>query len=575
MAVPIQLLIEGQPPVVTIAPSATLKEAVERMIEHDFSQLPVVENDRPYGAPASFVTTSSIARALNVFGTALETLRVKDALIPARAIAADEDLFSKMDELLNAYAVLVVNLDGTIAGIVTNFDTTRYFRHRAEDMLLVEDIESTLKDHIRIAYGGDEVDPNGALQTAINGLSTPTDNLLDECRKRFRRFCSERNLTINDADVAATIDTSFSKKKSLRRFDDLALNEYIQLARRKEGWAVLGPAFGISDAAFLQMLEGVRDTRNKLMHFRPNIEKMERDRLRFCAEWFKNHPPVTAETEASIVEEPGPVQPHTDASTSRGEGTPEYIEDAAAEGKVGARDGKAVESKYAPLAAHLARQPRTVDRLTLTFTDIEQLIGAPLPASAREHRAWWANDSVAHVQSGEWLRVNWRVVSINMGLERVVFARAHDREKAYIDFFSQVQKRLRETGDFPLQDANPLGLNWLSLVRYPDKGLSLVVSFARGERLRLECYIDTGDGAENDRTFESLYKQQAVIESAVGAALDWERLVTRRACRVALYTRGSIAADSEQLESLVGWVVENAPKFHLAIQQAISELAQA
>ncbi|HEY0018521.1 MAG TPA: DUF4268 domain-containing protein [Longimicrobium sp.] len=572
MAVPIQLLIENQPALVTIAPSATLQEAVARMIEHDFSQLPVVENERPYGTPASFVTSTSIARALSVFGTTLSELRVRDALIPARTMSADEDLFSKMDDLLDAYAVLVLNQDGTLAGILTNYDTTRYFRSRAEDMLLVEDIEGTLKDHIRFAYGGDELDPDGPLQAAVDGLGTREDGLRRACQKAFRRFCGQNGLPISDAVVHEVIDANFVRSQGARRFDKLSLNEYIQLARTEDAWGKLEPLFGLSDEAFRQMLEGVRDTRNKLMHFHPDIERVERDRLRFCAQWFKNHPPATPETEASAAEETG-AHPSaaTDSTAPPVPETPGYLDDAGAGADAGLEAGAAVESKYAPLAGHLARQPRTIDRLTLSFAEIERIIGAPLPASAREHRAWWANDSTAHVQSGEWLRVNWRVVSINMTLERVVFARAHDREKAYIEFFSQVQNRLREIPGFPAQDANPLGLNWLNLVRYPEYGLTLVVSFARGERMRLECYIDIGDGAENDRIFESMYRQQAAIESTVGAALNWERLEKRRACRVALYTPGSITDEPEHLDSLAGWVVENAPRFHRAIQQVITD----
>lgn len=49
------------------------------MIEHDFSQLPIIEDGKPYGSPASFVTSSSIARALRYFGSPLKDLRVRDA----------------------------------------------------------------------------------------------------------------------------------------------------------------------------------------------------------------------------------------------------------------------------------------------------------------------------------------------------------------------------------------------------------------------------------------------------------------------------------------------------------------
>ncbi|WP_203883018.1 hypothetical protein [Planotetraspora kaengkrachanensis] len=42
--------------------------------------------------------------------------------------------------------------------------------------------------------------------------------------------------------------------------------------------------------------------------------------------------------------------------------------------------------KYGPLGRHLQEDGR--DRVELTFSQIEQIIGAPLPDGARNY-AWW------------------------------------------------------------------------------------------------------------------------------------------------------------------------------------------
>lgn len=571
MAILIEHLTYDQPALITISPSATLQDAVAMMIEHDFSQLPIVEDGKPYGNPASFVTSSSIARALQYFGTPLKDLRVRDAIVPARTVSADEDLFSKMDDLLDAYAVLVLNPDSTLAGIVTNYDTTQYFRRRAEDMLLVEDIETTLKDHVRTAFGGDENDPKGPLQTAINALSSFVDNIHDDCKKTFRRFCAIKAVAIVDADINEVVDKPFAGTKGDRKFDDLTLNEYIQLARKEEAWAVLGLQFGISDKAFLEMLEGVRKTRNKLMHFRPDITLVERDNLRFCAQWFKNHPPATSEEDTGHVEE----QLQVGVSQGDQQGTPtepeleSIAERMSDESEDDSLEKEPVESKYAPLANFLLRQLKNQERIIFTFSQIETIIGNQLPAAAREHRSWWANDSTTHVQSGQWLKVNWRVVSINMTEEKVTFARARDRERAYIEFFSAVQNKLREHPEFPLHPANPIGSNWLVLVNYSE-GKQLGLSFALRQRLRLEFYIDTGNGAENNRIFDSILRRRSLIDSVLGGQeLKWERLEKKRATRIALYTEGAITDEPEKLEKLAEWAIENAVRFHSAISRLL------
>ena len=573
MAILIEHLTYDQLELVTISPNVTLQEAVALMIEHDFSQLPIIEDGKPYGNPASFVTSTSIARALRYFGTPLKDLRVRDAIVPARTVSADEDLFSKMDDLLDAYAVLVLNPDGTIAGIVTNYDTTHYFRRRAEDMLLVEDIETTLKDHVRIAYGGDEDDPEGQLQTAIDALSSFVDSIQDDCRKSFRRFCATKSIQVVDADIRETVDKPFAATKGDRKFDDLTLNEYIQLARKEAAWKVLGLQFGISDKAFLEMLEGVRKTRNKLMHFRPDITPVERDNLRFCAQWFKNYPPLTSEEDSGSIEDQLRVEvPLANEQGTAIEAELEGIEEGMSDETDDSIDIEPVESKYAPLATFLSKQPKSQERITLTFDQIEEIINNQLPAAAREHRSWWANDSTTHVQSGQWLKVNWRVVTINMTGEKVVFARARDRERAYINFFSAVQNRLREHIEFPLHPTNPIGISWLILVSFSEHKNWLILSFALRQRLRLEFYIDTGDKEENKRIFEAMLRHRTVIESGVGQALEWEPLEKKRASRIALYTEGSVTDEPEKLEMLVEWAVENAARFYNAIGGLLPEV---
>lgn len=562
MPIPIHHLTQDQPPLVVVSPSENLEVAVGLMLEHDFSQLPVVENERPFGRPASFVTSSSVARALSIFGSPLHHLRVRDAVIPAPTVASDDDVFARMDELLGAYAVLVLNPDGTLGGIVTNHDTTQYFRRRAEDMLLVEDIETTLKDHIRGAYGGDEGDPDGPLRTAVNLLSTPTDSIRESCRKSFRKFCGQRQISVTEEDVAEIIERPFASKSAERTFEDLSLFEYIELACRAEAWAKLEAVFGVPKDAFRAMLDGVRKTRNKLMHFRADVEAVERDRLRFCAQWFKYHPPLLeGESPVMPVVAAPPVGPADEAL---------LIEDLPSGTASGYTSTDLGESKYAPLARYLAGQPDSFERLALTFSEIEEIIGAVLPAAARDHRAWWSNDTTAHVQSAQWLDVNWRVVSINMTSERVVFARARDRERAYIGFFSVVQKRLRDVGEFPLVAANPLGQNWLPIGQYPGTGLTMVVSFARRRRLRLECYIDTGNAIRNERWFNELLAHRESLESAVGAPIEWEQLENRRACRLAIYTTGTINDDPTDLGQLVDWVVEHAPRLHRGLSEVLS-----
>ena len=60
--------------------------------------------------------------------------------------------------------------------------------------------------------------------------------------------------------------------------------------------------------------------------------------------------------------------------------------------------------KYQRLGEYLTEQQG--DCCTLPFIKIEEIVGGSLPRSARNHRAWWANDET-HPQAQSWMRAGW------------------------------------------------------------------------------------------------------------------------------------------------------------------------
>jgi hypothetical protein len=128
------------------------------------------------------------------------------------------------------------------------------------------------------------------------------------------------------------------------------------------------------------------------------------------------------------------------------------------------------ESRYARLAIWLSKQPGRTKEVQLRFDDIESIIGGELPPSARQHRAWWANDTVSHVQSKEWLDAGWRVTYINLSEQRVTFVRTKDRESAYIAFFSNLLEKVRQDGRTPTKGLSPDGQGWYVFAGVPVGG---------------------------------------------------------------------------------------------------------
>lgn len=76
-------------------------------------------------------------------------------------------------------------------------------------------------------------------------------------------------------------------------------------------------------------------------------------------------------------------------------------------------------SKYQALQDYLNRSERSP--ITLTFAEIESLIGSTLPDSARTHRAWWSNRSKGALQASAWMQAGYTVKALDLASEQVTF----------------------------------------------------------------------------------------------------------------------------------------------------------
>jgi hypothetical protein len=78
-------------------------------------------------------------------------------------------------------------------------------------------------------------------------------------------------------------------------------------------------------------------------------------------------------------------------------------------------------TKYAPLSEFLNHQP--LDEIRLGFGEVEKILGAPLPRSAYEHQAWWANNPEGHSHSRAWHDAGWKTENLNIAGRAVSFRR--------------------------------------------------------------------------------------------------------------------------------------------------------
>jgi len=375
----ISQLIADKEPLVCVHLDDTVLDALDSMMKHDYSQLPVIDKeDRPLG----MITYESIIRAIRSFDVKLDFLHVRDCVVDVPDQYIEDDYFDLFDKLLHSNAVLILDPGGLLINIITTFDTATFFRSRSEDFMRLEDIEYTLKELILKAYTSSEGEVDR-----------------EKLSKAIERVGGARNDQKNS-----------TKPKS---FESLTLGEYFSLLTLNDTWDFFEPILKIKRNVIKPMCEQVKTTRNDLAHFRNEISLQARDQLRYFADWLISHVQEYEEVKKQEMIEMKRIKYANQITEKIPQNTHEK------QNKKSQR--KKINSRYCPLADWLAEKPD--DQILLTLEEIEGIINSPLPMSARSHRAWWANDKAGHTHSRLWMNAGWRTTYINLQEGQIGFTR--------------------------------------------------------------------------------------------------------------------------------------------------------
>jgi len=557
-------LIPDDQEIVTARLNDTVIAALNRMREHEFSQLPVVDSEN---APIGIITSDSILRRLQQFGASLEKLKVKDVSQDVSPYNTDDDIFEVLKYLRDHPAALIVNKKTRgLEGLVTPYDTTGYFRVQAEDMMLVEEIERSLDDHNTAAFTDENGLDKERQQAAIDVITNSP--VVNSYKKFIGQYFSE-------ADTSQKIDHALVERicEGLigeYTYEKLTFDQKLNLLLRKDTWDSYGKHFSLESTELRKLLEAVRDIRNNIAHFRRDLTKTERQALRDCVEWLKRNPPVLPETTDDKVAEPSEaeVQEAIEQAEEKASTTPQRLESSS----------EVEDEDYAPLGTFLQAQMKKSEKIRLSFSQINTIVDEKLPSAAFNYRSWWSNDmSQPHVTA--WIDAGWRASYVNMTNQTVEFARSKEEEKRYIAFFSDVLRHLRDS-DFPLRKGvNPNGARWMYIATLPkdkpDQHADFRFYFASKDRFRVSLYIDSGGKDQNKEIFDRIYSQRDEVENELDLALSWERLDGKRASRIAIYRDGHINSDEESLEGLAKWAAECVSSFEDVVAPIAEKAIQA
>jgi CBS domain-containing protein len=219
----------------SVRPDASLREAVTLMMANDFSQLPVMTNERDTKGIVSWLSIGT----RTVLGHGRNYVR--EAMDVHHEIRADASMFQAIPTIVQHGYVLVRGPDNKITGIVTASDLSLQFQQVAEPFLLLSEIEN----HVRSLLSG----------------------------------------KFDKADLVAVRDPSDSARE-IDDVSDLTFGEYLRLLENEERWEKL--ELNLDRKTFCNHLDQVRIIRNDVMHFDPDgVPQSDLEKLRDCAKFLQ------------------------------------------------------------------------------------------------------------------------------------------------------------------------------------------------------------------------------------------------------------------------------------------------
>ncbi|WKL48088.1 CBS domain-containing protein [Flavobacterium pectinovorum] len=223
---------------ISISRDADLEKAYHLMWKNDFSQLPVMNNDREI---LGIISWQSIAKGLIA---KKNSNCVKDFMInDYKVLSEDTPLFESIKEVIKTEMVFVKTRENKIKGPVTPFDLNEEFLEQIEPFILLEQIEN------------------------------------------FIRLILHDKIVLQDIIKLLTISDVSKKIESI---SDLTFGEYILIIENSENWNLLGLPFVKAD--FTNELHEIRKIRNGVMHFHPDkISDVDLNHLRSMSKFLMDY----------------------------------------------------------------------------------------------------------------------------------------------------------------------------------------------------------------------------------------------------------------------------------------------
>lgn len=267
---PAHALLPKDQQVISLSASATAGDAIDRMVDAGFSQIPVV--DKAGKIIGVFSWRSFGKRVADIQSTAIKPtqLPVREAMEPAKFIGPDvyidtETDWSDLDHVL-------VGTDADLLGILTIADVFGRLNDFAEAFVLLYEIEHEIRDLIECVFDATE------LRTVIERLTVSATRPAVEVVENLKKHIEENGPHPSIGKAIKLLQAP--RGHAIESLTDLTFSQYRSIVCSEANWPRFEPIFDsmreLVDADFAD----VNELRNVVFHFRRSITAKDTDRLR-------------------------------------------------------------------------------------------------------------------------------------------------------------------------------------------------------------------------------------------------------------------------------------------------------
>lgn len=242
-------VVEAVPPeqqILTVPSETQVRDALQLMLEREFSQLPVMEGTEVLGT----FSYRSLAKGLIQLPEKERdplSLPVEEFTEDLKFASVRDELSSLLDEFDLMGAMLIGSPD-RLQGIVTTSDALRYFHTVASPYVMLREIELAIRVLISICVSQKEL-----IECVEQSLA-----------KHYRT----------------------KGKEPPGRLEDMTFQDYVTLLKFRGTWERFRPGFGASADIANAKLALLPDLRNAVFHFRRELTAEEYERIHACRDWL-------------------------------------------------------------------------------------------------------------------------------------------------------------------------------------------------------------------------------------------------------------------------------------------------